>query len=525
MAYNNSDSSARTIGGIVVGVLIVVLVMLGILVYQSFRIDVPQGHIAVLTKRTGLDLENNQIVAPDEKHKGLQLKILTESRSFRNPYHWDWNIYPMVDIPAGKMGVRVRLYGENLPYAHFLATKDTQKGIVKEVLKPGRYDINAMIKGQEAARPLKDYVEIIELYEPVNIPAGYRGVVTDLAGPMPDDPNTVLVEDGFRGVQKKTLDAGLYYLNPYRQRVNLVDCRSIRFNLGEGHDMGFPSKDGFWVSLDGIIEFRVRPEKASEIFVLYNEPSNDSGPEGTISEEIVKKIIMPNARSFCRLRGSNSTGREFIGGDTRTAFQKDFASAMQEACDGAGIEIVQALITKIKPPDAIASPVRDREIARQQLGQYKEQVLQQKAEADLAKEKALIKQRQEMVAADQKVTQEVTKAMQEQEVAVTKAEEKLAVAQRDLEASKDQAAAMLARKKAEAGIIDFENLAEAAGWKKAVEALSNDGEAYANYIMLQKLAPAYRQIMANSSDSPLMKIFENFGGKPSATKPENTTQK
>ena len=88
------------------------------------------------------------------------------------------------------------------------------------------------------------------MHSPVTIPAGYKGVVTNPSGPMPVDPNQLLVEDGFRSVQKSTLDEGTYYMNPYTYRIELIDCRSQRFNLSEGFDMGFPSKDGFWVSLD-----------------------------------------------------------------------------------------------------------------------------------------------------------------------------------------------------------------------------------------------------------------------------------
>lgn len=506
----SDDSSAKMLGGAIIGILIVVVVMCCYSAYTVFRIDVPQGHIAVLMKRTGKDLDNNHVVAPDESYKGLQLKVLSEGRYFYNPWNYDWKVYPMIEIPSGKMGVRVRLYGENLPYAHFLATKEEQKGIVEEVLRPGRYPINGVIKGQEATRPKKDYVELIELYDPVSITAGFRGVVTNLAGPMPKDPNVIIVEPGSRGVQKETLDAGTYYLNPYMYRVNPVDCRSQRFNLAEGQDMGFPSKDGFWVSLDGIIEFRVDPSKVAEIFVIYNDIDNDVGNEGNISEEIVKKVITPNARSFCRLRGSNTTGREFIGGETRTTFQKDFAETMKKACEGPGIEIVQALITKIKPPQAIAEPVREREISRQKLNQYVEQTKQQEAEAKLAIEKAMVNQRKALVEAEQSVNKNVINAKQLQSVAVTKAEQEKEVAERDLSAAKDLAAAILAKKKAEAGIVDFGNKAEAAGWAKSIEALGNDGDAFARFVLLQKLAPAYRQIMSNTADSPLMDVFKTF---------------
>src|SRR4051812_37213844 len=120
---------------IIVGSSVLVGILFLYFVYSLFRIDIPAGHIAVLTKKTGLDLDNSQSVAPDENYKGVQRSILTEGRYFYNPWSWDWKVYPMVEIPAGKMGVRIRLYGDNLPYGHFLTTKESQKGVVPDVLR------------------------------------------------------------------------------------------------------------------------------------------------------------------------------------------------------------------------------------------------------------------------------------------------------------------------------------------------------------------------------------------------------
>jgi hypothetical protein len=99
--------------------------------------------------------------------------------------------------------------------------------------------------------------------------------------------------------------------------------------------MRFPSKDGFPISLDGIIEFRVIPETAAQTYVTYNDVSNDDQGASASAQEIIDKVIMPNARAFCRLRGSNSLAREFIGGDTRTAFQTEFQKAITatQTCD------------------------------------------------------------------------------------------------------------------------------------------------------------------------------------------------
>jgi hypothetical protein len=79
-----------------------------------------------------------------------------------------------------------------------------------------------------------------------------------------------------------------------------------------------------------------------------------------------------------------------------------------------------------------------------------------------------------------------------------------------LEAASDLAAAITARGKADASVIEFDNQAEAAGWKKAVTAFSGDGDQYARWVMLKKLAPSFQQMMVNTADSPIMDIFKQF---------------
>lgn len=518
-------------GGAGMILLFIGLPIVGFIAYTMVRINVPARHIAVLTKKTGKDLVNDQEVAPSDEYKGLQMEVLSEGRHFRNPYYWDWSVYPMVEVPGDRLGVRVRLYGDDLGHGEFVAVNESQKGIVPEVLMPGRYPLNAKvidkINGQDVSfRTESDYIEIVELHKPITIPAGFKGVVTHLSGPMPDDPNQLLVAAGFRGVQEATLDEGTHYLNPYTHRVELIDCRSQRFNLAEGDDMGFPSKDGFWVSLDGIIEFRVRPEMAAHVYVVYNELENDDDAIHEIGEEIIHKVIMPNARSFCRMQGSNSSGRDFISGDSRSALQAAFQEAIRKACDKEGIEIVQALITRINPPEAIATPVRAREVANQKLKQYNQQKLQQDQEAKLATEVALVEQRQKLVEASREVIRMETEARKRQEVALAEANRDKEVAIEELAAAKDKAAALLAGKRAEAAVIQFQNAADAAGWKKAVEAFDGDGQAFARYVLYQKLAPGFQSIMTNTADSPLMRVFDNFAGREatppgSADAPEN----
>jgi regulator of protease activity HflC (stomatin/prohibitin superfamily) len=480
-----------------------ILLSLGLVsaVYNACKIEVGTGQQAVLIRREGLDLDPEMELAPQPEagrsyYKGVQVGgpnngVLTEGRYFYNPYFWSWEISPQFIVPADKIGIRIALSGDDLPTGQILA-EPGQKGILREVLKPGRY-------------PYNPYAESIELHEPVTIPAGFRGVVTQLAGALARNPNVFLVEEGERGVQKKTLEPGTYYLNPYETRVSQVDCRSRRFNLAHETEMSFLSADGFPITLDGVVEFRVLPEKVAEMFVKYNETANGDA----IDEEIIAKIITPESRSLCRIGGSKLSGGQFISGEDREKFQTDLVKSLTENCQKQGVEILAVAITTIQPPADIAEPVQQREVAKQKLAQFQREKLQQLAEAKLKIEVVLAEQKKRVVEAEQEVVEKTTKAEEKQQVAVTLAEQKLKVAQTQLEATKDKASAILAKAEADADVVKFDNAAEAAGLAAQVSAYGGDGAAMARNIMLGKLAPSFRTILGNS-EGPLMEMFNQF---------------
>ncbi len=504
-------------GAMAVGGLILLGIGLVAALYESCKIDVDTGQQAVLIRREGLELEPDMELAPPPKdgksyYKGVQAGgpnngVLTEGRYFYNPYYWSWEISPQFVVPGDKIGIRIALSGEDMPPVQVLA-EPGQKGILREVLKPGRY-------------PYNPYAESIELHDPVTIPAGFRGVVTRLAGPMPKDPNVFLVEEGERGVQPKTLDPGTYYLNPYETRVSQVDCRSRRFNLGQEGEMSFLSADGFPITLDGVVEFRVLPDKVAEMFVKYNDDANGD----TIDEEIIAKIITPESRSLCRIGGSKLSGGQFISGQDREKFQTDLVKSLTQNCQKQGIEILAVAITSIQPPEDITQPVQQREVAKQKLAQFRREKLQQLSEAKLRVQVVLAEQKKRVVEAEQEVVEKTTKSEQEQRVAVTLAEQKLKVAQTHLEAAKDKASAVLAKAGADAEVIKFDNAAEAAGLASQVSAFGGDGAALARNMLLGKIAPAFHTILGNS-DGPLMDLFREFTqrpGKPRSPSPAGPT--
>lgn len=485
-------------------------VLLGVIsvVYDACKIEVGTGEQVVLIRRAGLDLEPNMELAPPKKdgkwyYKGVQTEgpnggVLLEGRYFYNPWYWSWEVSPQFVVPSDKIGIRVALSGDDLPEGQVLA-EPGQKGILREVLKPGRY-------------PYNPYAQSIELHDLVTVPAGFRGVVTRLAGTLPKDPNLFLVGENERGVQVQTLEPGTYPLNPYETHVSLVDCRSKRFNLAQDAEMDFLSADGFPITLDGVVEFHVLPEKVAEVFVKYNDDQNGDA----IDDEIIAKIITPESRSLCRIGGSKLSGGQFISGEEREKFQRDLVRSLTENCKKQGIEILAVAITSIKPPEEIAEPVRLREVAKQQLAQYQQEKVQQLSEAQLRVQQVLAEQKKKLVEAEQGVVEKTTRAEQDQEVAVTLAEQRLKVAETKLAAAEDQALAVTAKAQAEADVIRFKNKAEVAGLSARVAAFDGDGGSLARNILIGKLAPSFQTILSNS-EGPLMDLFSQFTRAPEGT--------
>jgi hypothetical protein len=473
----------------------------GFLFYQSCKIEVPTAHQAVLIRKIGLDLQPDMEIAPPAKdgvyYKGVQQGVLTEGRYFYNPIFWDWEIDKQLEVPKGKIAVQISLVGEDLPPGKVLAEAG-QKGIRREVLVAGRY-------------PFNKYTEQFELHDPVTIDPGFRGVVTLLTGLDPKDPNVVLVGKGERGVQMETLPPGTYPINPYEQRISIVDCRSSRYITGtqDQDELSFLTSDGFEVRLDLAIEYRVIEDRVPEVFVLYNEDHNGD----TIDQEIISKIITPETRSICRINGSKMTGAEFISGEARSLFRDQLMKSMTANCREQGIEILPdgVSITQTYPPLQIAEPMNNREVAKQNLALYQQQRDQQEVEKQLKIETMMVKRKEKLVEADREVVELTTKAESNQKVSVTKAEQQLAVAKTKLEAAKDQALALTAQGEAEAQAIRFDNKAQLAGLATQVAAFGGDGGALAQNLLISKLAPSFRSILTNS-DGALMDLFHQMTG-------------
>jgi regulator of protease activity HflC (stomatin/prohibitin superfamily) len=464
------------------------------------RIEPGPGQIAILIRKTGKDLRSGQILATEPGQKGIRLDVLPEGRYFKNPYAWDWRISRITDIPAGKLGVQVRLFGEDLPPGRIIAT-DGQKGILADVLRPGKYRINP-------------YAYSVELFDAISIKPGSVGVVTSLVG---DDVlnnnlaaemrNTFLVEDGMKGVVSHVLDPGTYYLNPYLMNVVEVTLQSQRFEMSGEDAISFLTMDGFNVNVEGTLEFGIIRDEAARLTHRVGD-----------MEDILRKVVLPRARGFSRIEGSKHPAIDFIVGETRQQFQNSLEAHLRDKCESWGVAIKSVLIRNILPPDEIASVIRDREVAVQNALKFDQQIAQAKSKAELVKQEMLAEQNKQKVEADTVRIRAVILAQQDLAVRLTAAKQELGVAQLENEAAAFQAQAILSRAEAERDVIRLNNEAQAKVFENQVRAFGS-GINFARYNFYQKIGPRIASVISSDGKDGLGAVFEPLlppgkGGSP-----------
>ncbi len=476
-----------TLFAVSVAVLLLVVVT-PLYIWFGCRISVSEGQIAVLVRKTGADPVPGSIIA-SKGAKGIQLDVLSEGRYFLNPYTWSWSLHPITDIPAGSLGVLTRFYGNDLTPGQILAQPDT-KGILPDILAPGKHRIN----------PFAYHVDI---FNATAIRPGHIGVKVALVGADPlsgnvTKRNTFIVPTGTKGVLSETLDPGTYYLNPYLYNVAEVNLQSQRFEMSGDDSIDFLTIDGFSVRVEGTVEYAVSRDKAAKLTHEVGE-----------LDEILQKIILPNARGFARLEGSKSPALNYIVGETRQQFQDKLEAHLKTICGEWGIEIRSVLVRNITPPDAIASIIRERELAVQTRGMYAQQIEQTKSKAKLVRQDKLAEQNTEKVQAETIQIQAKILAQQNQQVSLTAAQQRLSVAKLQKAAADAQAQSVLAEARGKQIVIKAQNEADAGVLNQQSEAFGGGFE-YAKYLFYQKAGPRIDSLQTNDGPDGFGALFNAY---------------
>ncbi|MDD3155294.1 MAG: SPFH domain-containing protein [Victivallaceae bacterium] len=464
------------------GIVLAVVIAIGLFVWYGCRIEPGNGQIAVLIRKTGTPLPPGEIIAVKPGQQGIQLDVLGEGRYFRNPYLWDWQIVPALEVPAGKFAVLVRKFGRDS--GTIIAANDASRGILPGVLGTGRHRINP-------------HAYEVRLFDDIRIMPGNVGVVTSLTGAdvFSGVPNDFTVQDGFlvqrgrKGVIAEVLKEGTHRVNPFLQSITIVNTQSQRHEFSGRDAITFLTLDGFTVSLEGTVEFNIDAALASRLTQVVGN-----------MDDILKKIILPSVHGFARIEGSKKSATEFIIGESRRLFQEDLDKYLRGNCRKWGIVINSVLIRDIIVPQEIAGIIRNRELAQQEAHKYSQEISRARSEAELARQKMLAEQNLRKVAAETEQLTTRIAANQAQMEKIAAAESLLRVAAIDYETAKAESRARLNTAEAERQVIEE-------GLRKDAEVLSTRIAAFGspeNYIrskLYEKLMPNLTSIVVNGKDA------------------------
>lgn len=448
-------------------ILLAMLGFLGLFLYYSFLVNVGPNRVAIVMEYRGEPVQSeNGFIAVNPGEMGIQLEVWREGLHFVNPIFTEVEIVDIVRVPENHVGYVVSKFGRDLP-AGAVVAGEGEKGVLDIVLKPGYYPEYS-----------NKYAYDVIIKEAIHIPPGYVGVLTNQAGPMPKEANQFLSAADERGVQERYLTPGTYFLNPYIQRVDLVNVQSRRSDIS---DVTFPSYDGFPVSLNCSVEWFIPENNAPITFVMFGE-----------EVEVDNKVILPSVLNFSRMIGSSEEATTFISGETRQKFGRDFQKAIADSVNTVNVAVKETGIRTILPPEEVLNILKDREIAIQQKQQFLQEIQQNAETQKLQVQRTKAEKEKDIVDKNTEMLKELLDRQRAQDVAVLDAQKEFDAAKVELEAARNIASASMtiAEAEAKATLMKFE--AEANAQRAAVRAFGDSGDAatsYANYMLTKSLAP------------------------------------
>ena len=382
------------------------------------RIYVPEGKSLQLQYKGPLFaslFKKPKFAEPGSWAKEGEVGVLEElrgpGRHFYCPIWWKRALVDDVIIEPGHLGIVTCRLGAEMPDGQFLVEGElgntTQKGILRNILAPGRYRIN----------PYGYEVKIVGTVSEasgnqtkhsgwVDIPTGYVGVVTNLS----DNPK----KNETKGVQLDVLPPGIYPINSREQQVDIIGVGYWETTIGaeklrnrdgtikldasgepvvESNDQGinFPSADGFPINMDFTAIWGVLPEQAPHAVIAFGN-----------LDAIENKVIMPQIESICRNNGSRYSAVKLLVGADREKFQdaivQEFSSVLLEK----KLTLLYGLVRHTSIPIEVRQPIQMAFIADELKLTREQEQLTARAEGLLreAEQNVLLEKQRVMVDTD-----------------------------------------------------------------------------------------------------------------------------
>ena len=446
-------------------VLVIVGVVLSSLWYTFFHY-VPPGKMLVVISKNGQPLPSGQVLA-DPGQKGVQKDVLGEGWHWITPVYYEAELKDDTVVEPGQVGVVTQLGGDKPQNGEVLVDSDTEQGIRRAVLTPGRYRINP-------------YGYKVESVPAVEVKAGMVGVRRRLLGK--DGSSRFAEKDDEKGILREVLQPGTYYLNPKEYEV-------IPYEEGIGQTtyhyyedpkrntaITFQARDGNVISMDCTIEWEVSPTHIPDLVAEFGPLDN-----------VERNVIDQQARKISRDRGFNYGAQDFLEGEKREKFQEDFTKELEKVCEKENVLIRSAFIRNIVIPDAFLKQQRDKQIAVETRTTTEARQETQETDNQVAQEKSMIDQAETEVRAETKrlvagIDQERENALSEVEAQVKALDASYAAKTAQLDAERTRVTG-----DAKNDATKLKETATSGIHKMKLEVFQNDGNAYLRYTLADQL--------------------------------------
>ncbi len=488
--------------------------------WTAFRIYVDSDHALVVINKFGDPLPADRVVVPENQtgFKGVREQVMGPGRYFLDPIEYDYRMVDLVKIPSGdpsawKWNSEGGLIDPGTaPMVGLVSMKEGKeppageevvgpgfRGIQREVLTPGTYKINP-------------YKEEVTLVPAVVVPPGFVGVQTQLTGTdvgpataatltsiketttAPVDPSgrtqavSRLVHSSTeRGICSDVLQPGIYYLNPRMVKVTIASVGYDQITLDHRNDKAvrFYTNDGYQVEADFTLVWGRSPTDVPNIVANI----------GT-TENVEQNVIEPAMKAACQNEGGKYKAQELIQGTTRSRFQDDLSSSLEQQVRTRNVHVLLALVRNIAIKDTTGRDATNGLLATLQQANIEVErniTNQQKTatameNANLEQAMKLVDVARETVASDTNVKVANILADGQKKAAEIDADRDLQIASINLDVARLKAQSTQILGKASAKVDQMKSDAEAQGAKLMVDAFGSP-QAYNLYTFSKGFDP------------------------------------
>lgn len=392
---------------------------------QDFLI-VPQDSIGIVEARGGIPLTEGRVLG-----KRVECKAFQDARAFlqgggqRGPqitvippgtYRINTSVFSVatakvLEIAVNAVGVVTIKDGKPLNTGEIAGPEvkghnsfqDAQafidaggyKGLQEQVMLAGRYFINPMFA-------------TVEIKPMTAVPIANVGVVIAYVGEPGKDvtgdsfKHGNIVSKGEKGVWNEPLDPGMYPINPYALRVELVPTANVVLNWADGKTeahmldkdlstITVRSSDGFKFNLDVSQIIHIPRNDAPKVIARFGSMVN-----------LVTQVLEPTIGNYFRNAAQNSDVIDFL--KNRQTRQDEARKSISDALAEYNVGAVDTLIGDITPPDELMKTLTDRKIADQRKVTFDSQRLAEDNRRELEKSKAMADTQASIVTAERSVT-------------------------------------------------------------------------------------------------------------------------